>query len=66
MTSTPDPVPDEGVDTGALDRSAEAIDEARGPVRDAMTSTGLADDLELPASGRDAEASDDEVTPRPS
>jgi hypothetical protein len=67
MTSDPQqPVPDEDVDTEALDRARATIEDARGDVHDAMSYSAPAEDMELPGAGQAADSGEDEeVTPRP-
>ena len=66
MTSTSDADMTEPVDTTALDRSREAIDEGREAAREALDDDTPTEELEVPAAGGDAPADGDEVTPRPS
>ena len=63
MTTSEPELSDAG-GTEALDRSREAIDEAKEAARLAMGDS--LPDLEIPGSGRDADTGQGEVTPRPS
>lgn len=60
MTSGPEPV--EPVDTTALDRAQESIDEGREAAKKALPDDDSSPDLDVPTLGDD----DQEVTPRPS
>ena len=60
------PVPDsDAADTGALDRSREAIDEGWVAAKDALDDDSPGDDLDVPATGTGLDEEHEEVTPRP-
>jgi hypothetical protein len=54
----------EPVDTEALDRSREAVDEGNEAAKRALTDDDLPD-LDTPATGENDQAAGQDVTPRP-
>ena len=54
------------VDTDALERSQQAVDEGNEAARQVADSDPVSGDLEVPGAGTDADTEQGEVTPRPS
>lgn len=64
MTSS-EPEAGEAVDTDALDRAQQAIDEGNEAAKKALNSDHLGDELDVPATGDGLESDEQEVAPRP-
>lgn len=56
---------DDQIDTGPLERSQQAIDEARDAVKGALQDTEPDPDLDMPATGEGLESDEQDVAPRP-
>ncbi len=62
MSSSTDP---DAVDTDALERSQDAIDEGNEAAREALSDESPTDELDVPATGDGLESDEEDVAPRP-